>query len=122
MTATEPAPSLATVPPAEAQGSTARWSALRDVPLRLSIDIPLPAMSLRALGALHPGQVLASVIATADDLTVVIGGAPVGLARFEYMDGRMSIRITRLLGTGSNTTAAAGHGAVPAAAVGGTGA
>lgn len=91
----------------EVAANAARWYVLRGVPLRLSVDIALPPMSLRALRALAPGQVLSSVIATADDLTVTIGGAPVCQARFEYLDGRMSIRVTRLLGA-----AAAG---VPAA-------
>ena len=114
-----PALALATLPSAEAMASTARWHALRDVPLRLSVDIPLPPMSLRSLGALEPGQVLPSAIATADDLTVYIGGSPVCLARFEYMDGRMAIRMTRLLGALGNgaaipaTPAPSPAGAVP---------
>ena len=87
--------------------NAARWHTLRNVPLRLSVDIPLPAMSLRSLGALEPGQVLPSSISTDDDLTVVIGGAPVCLARFEYMEGRMSIRMTRLLGAAAGGTAPA---------------
>lgn len=109
MTATEQALvaiSSATLP-AEGAAQTARWHALREVPLRLSVDIALPAMSLRSLGALQPGQVLPSLIATAEDLTIIIGGSPVCHARFEYMEGRMSIRITRLIGPSSPSAAAA---------------
>ena len=80
------------------ESEAAHWNMLRDVPLRLSVDIALPPMSLRALGALEPGQVLPSSIATADDLLIVIGGSPVCLCRFEYMDGRMAVRGTRLVG------------------------
>ena len=75
------------------------WVALRNVPMRLSVDIPLPPMSLRALGAMQPGQVLCSAVPTADDLIVTIGGTPVCQARFEFMDGRMAMRMTRLVGT-----------------------
>lgn len=93
-----------------------RWHVLRNIPLRLSVDIPLPAMSLRALRALQPGQVLSSAISTDEDLTIVIGGAPVCLARFEYMDGQMSIRTTRLLGAlAANAAPASPSVSVPAA-------
>ena len=95
-------------PPATEEPHSAAWHLLLDVPMRLSVDIPLPPMSLRALGALEPGQVLPSAIATADDLTVTIGGAPVCQARFEYMDGLMSIRITRLIGAPATNSAGAG--------------
>ena len=96
--------------------NAARWHILRNVPLRLSVDIALPAMSLRSLGALEPGQVLPSAVSTDEDLTIAIGGAPVCLARFEYMDGHMSIRTTRLLGAAGGSVAPAAVAAPPASA------
>ncbi len=82
------------------ENRTSPWNGLRHVPLRLSVDIALPPMSLRSLGALTPGQVLSSSVSTADDLIVTIGGSPIGQARFEFMDGSMAMRITRLFGAG----------------------
>ena len=81
-----------------AQATPSPWTALRGVPVRLSVDIPLPPMSLRMLGAMQPGQVLCSTVPTADDLIVTVGGTPICQARFEFMDGRMAMRMTRLVG------------------------
>lgn len=72
------------------------WNALREIPVRLAVDIPLPSMSMRALGALAPGQVLVSPVPTSEDLPIAVGGALVSWARFECVDGRMAMRITRL--------------------------
>lgn len=72
------------------------WNAFRDIPMRVVVDIPLPPMSIRALGVLAPGQVLVSSVPTSDDLPIEIGGALVSWARFECVDGRMAMRITRL--------------------------
>ncbi len=84
--------------PAATAAPVSPWTALRAVPIRLSVDIPLPPMSLRALAALAPGQVLCSSVPTGDDLVVTVAGAPVCQARFEFMDGRMGMRMTRLVG------------------------
>ncbi len=72
------------------------WAPLRQLPLRLTVDIPLPAMSLRALRALAPGRLLQSTLPASDDLPVVAGGALLGWARFECVDDRMLMRVTRL--------------------------
>lgn len=89
---------LAPVPAFAMAPTASPWNALAAVPVRLSVDIPLPSMSLRALAALRPGQVLASAVPTSDDLLVTVGGAPVCQARFEFMDGVMALRMTRLVG------------------------
>ncbi len=74
----------------------AAWAPLRQLPVRLTIDIPLPAMSLRALRSLAHGQLLQSTLPASDDLPVVVGGAFLGWARFECVDDRMLMRVTRL--------------------------
>lgn len=72
------------------------WEGFREIPMRLAVDIPLPPMSMRALGILAPGQVLVSSVPTSEDLPIAIGGALVSWARFECVDGRMAMRVTRL--------------------------
>ncbi len=89
---------LATVRSVPSLTSASPWNALASVPVRLSVDIPLPPMSLRALTALRPGHILASVVPTSDDLLVTVGGTPVCQARFEFMEGIMALRMTRLVG------------------------
>ncbi len=89
---------LAPVPVSAVVAAASPWNAFAAVPVRLSVDIPLPSMSLRALAALRPGHILASAVPTSDDLLVTVGGAPVCQARFEFMDGVMALRMTRLVG------------------------
>ncbi len=72
------------------------WTALREVPVRLSVDVELPPLSIRTLNELKAGTVLCSTVPIADDLPITIGGALVSWARFECTDGRMAMRITRL--------------------------
>ena len=85
--------SVATQP---ARAEADAWLPVRDLPVRLTIDIALPAMSLRAMGALGTGQTLRSAVAASEDLPVVVGGALLGWARFECVDDRMLMRVTRL--------------------------
>lgn len=66
------------------------------VPLRLSADVPLPPMTLRALQSLAPGMVLTSSNSVADDLQLTLGGAPLCWGRFAAVDGRMVLRVVRL--------------------------
>lgn len=89
---------LAAAPPSAQTSAASPWNAFAAVPVRLSVDIPLPSMSLRALAALRPGHILASTVPTSEDLVVTIGGTPVCQARFEFMDGSMALRMTRLVG------------------------
>ena len=94
---------LAPVPALAVATTHSPWNALAAVPVRLSVDIPLPPMSLRTLAALRPGHILKSSVPTSDDLLVTVGGAPVCQARFEFMDGMMALRMTRLVGAPRTT-------------------
>lgn len=55
------------------------------VPLRLSADVLLPSMTLRELGKLRAGAVLASSSSVADDLLLTMGGAPLCWGRFSTL-------------------------------------
>ncbi|WP_419806626.1 FliM/FliN family flagellar motor switch protein [Terriglobus sp.] len=69
---------------------------LGHVPLRLSADLPLPPLSMRALRDLQPGRMLTSEWSVADDLLLTLGGAPLCWGRFAAVDGRMVLRVVRL--------------------------
>ena len=77
-------------------GFEAASARLAHVPLRLSADLPLPALTMRQLRDLEPGQVLSSAWSVADDLLLTLGGAPLCWGRFAAVDGRMVLRVVRL--------------------------
>lgn len=79
-------------------GAEATCARLGHVALRLSADLPLPALSMRQLRDLRPGQVLTSTWSVGDDLLLTLGGAPLCWGRFAAVDGRMVLRVVRLVG------------------------
>ena len=66
------------------------------IPLRLSADLALPPLTLRALRDLQPGAVFCSTLSVADDLLLTLGGTPLCWGRFAAVDGRMVLRVVRL--------------------------
>lgn len=77
--------------------SAAAWPVLRGMPVRIAVYIALPSFSMGQLHALRPGQLLLSASSAAGDVAVRAGGAMVGWAEFDSIDGRMAVRLTRLV-------------------------
>ena len=75
---------------------TASWHVARNVPFRLSITIPLAGLKLRDLHSLRGGSTLSTNVSAAEDVPVRVGGALLGWAELDDVDGQMAIRLTRL--------------------------
>ncbi len=75
---------------------TLPWRTARNVPFRLAVTIPLAGMKLRDLCLLRPGTTLFTYISAAEDVPVRVGGALLGWAELDNVDGQMAIRLTRL--------------------------
>ncbi len=69
---------------------------LRSVPLRLAVTIPIQGLKLRDLQILGKGRTLRTVIPAVEDVPVSVGGALLGWAELDNVDGRMAVRLTRL--------------------------
>lgn len=69
---------------------------MRNIPFRLSVTIPLIGWRLRGLRELRQGQLLLTGVSAAEDVPVSIGGAPLGHAELDNVDGQMAVRLTRL--------------------------
>lgn len=70
--------------------------AIRQVPFRLCATVPLAGLKLGDIQTLRKGQVLATTIAAAHDVPVLVGGALFAYAELDNMDGQMAVRITSL--------------------------
>jgi flagellar motor switch/type III secretory pathway protein FliN len=71
-------------------------SHLRGVPLRLAVTIPVPRLKLRDVRSLRAGRLVLTEISAAEDVPVTVGGALLGWAELDSIDGRMAIRLTSL--------------------------
>ena len=85
---TAPVPSVATEPMLR--------GAMRSVPFRLAVSIPVSGLKLRGLRQLHVGQVFTTDISAAEDVPVRAGGSLLGYAELDNVDGAMALRMTRL--------------------------
>ena len=69
---------------------------LHSVPFRLAITIPIQGVKLRDLQVLREGKILKTVVSAVEDVPVNVGGALLGWAELDNVDGRMAVRLTRL--------------------------
>ncbi len=69
---------------------------LHSVSFRLAGTIPIQGLKLRDLQILGKGRILKTVISAVEDVPVNVGGALLGWAELDNVDGRMAVRLTRL--------------------------
>jgi flagellar motor switch protein FliN/FliY len=89
-TTDNPMPSVAVAEEAVVRG------VVRSVPFRLAVTIPVSGLKLRDLRELRVGQVFPTPISAAEDVPVRAGGALLGYAELDNVDGAMAVRMTRL--------------------------
>ena len=72
------------------------WRVARSVPFRVAVTVPVRGVKLRDLLALRRGSRLLSSVSAAEDVPVRAGGALLGWAELDNVDGQMAIRLMRL--------------------------
>ena len=73
--------------------SRERWNAYAEVPVRISVLIPLAKVSLNDLLTLAPGTLLVSEWQTTQDLPMVVGNVFLATVSCEPAGDRLGIRI-----------------------------
>ncbi len=73
------------------------WRTLRNVPFRVAVTVPLRGLKLCDLLALRQGSRLLSMVSAAEDVPVCAGGALLGWAELDNVDGHMAIRLMRMV-------------------------
>lgn len=81
--------------PAESDAGM-RYPILMQVPIPMSVKVPLPGISLRGLTAMKAGDVIVSQWAVAAELPLYASNVALSWGEFEVVDGAIAIRLTRL--------------------------
>lgn len=71
------------------------WNAVKNLPLRVTVQIAMPGFRVSDLQNLSAGQVLTSESPAAEHVPLSAGGALIAWAEFDSVDGIMAVRITR---------------------------
>jgi len=80
----------------ESQLVSAKWPMLQQVPVPMTVKIPLPGISLRELGALAVGELIASEWPATEEVPLYASNVALSWGEFEVVDGSIAIRLTRL--------------------------
>ena len=73
--------------------SKERWLAYADVEARLSVEVPLPRISLKALLEMKPGTLLKSDWHMSQDVSLVVGDVFLAFVSCEPAGERLGVRI-----------------------------
>jgi len=80
----------------EAAETHLKWLALQQVPVPMTVKIPLPGISLRGLAALSVGTLIVSSWAASEEVPLYASDIALSWGEFEVVDGMIAIRLTRL--------------------------
>jgi len=73
-----------------------KWPMLHQVPVPMTVKIPLPGISLRQLSALGVGEVIASEWPASEEVPLYASNVALSWGEFELVNGAIAIRLTRL--------------------------
>jgi flagellar motor switch/type III secretory pathway protein FliN len=90
-------PSPAADPKAAANPRKSLVDVLPWVPLTVSLEIPIPGLSVKDLLDLHPGSILKTIHPATSDVPVRANGRLIAWARFELAGELLASRITELV-------------------------
>ena len=77
-------------------GARMRWPMLMQVPVPMTVKIPLQAISLRGLAGLGVGEVIVSGWAASEEVPLYASNVALSWGEFEVVDGAIAVRLTRL--------------------------
>ena len=74
----------------------AKWPMLQQVPVPMTVKIPLPGISLRGLASLSAGDLIVSSWVASEEVPLYASNIALSWGEFEVVDGMIAIRLTRL--------------------------
>jgi len=72
------------------------WEMIGDLPVVLSVAVPLRAFRMRDLLSLQPNQTIRTVQGTSRDIPLAIGALQLAHGEFDVLKGNIAVRLTRL--------------------------
>jgi len=82
--------------PVLSQDEAAGWKNVLGLPCTISVEIPLPAFTVKDLLNLEPQVVISSDWATTSNLPLRVNGEAVAWCEFEVLGNQLAIRLTEL--------------------------
>jgi flagellar motor switch protein FliN len=73
-----------------------KWAHVRDLPCKLTVDLPLPAFRVMDLLALEPGSVIDTHWPVGNDVPLRVNGELLAWCEFEVVENRLAVRLTEL--------------------------
>ena len=80
----------------ENRNEEARWRPVLGLPCQLTVDLPLPNVTVADFLGMRPGSVLSTSWRLAHDIPLRINGTLIAWAEFEGAGSRMAVRLTDL--------------------------
>jgi len=82
--------------PAQDMEEHAAWPLISNLAVKLEANIPLRGLHVRDLLVLATGQTIESTWSVTEDVPLKVGQVQLCWCEFEVVDGKMSLRLTRL--------------------------
>lgn len=77
-------------------GEDGRWSYVKGLPCRLSVEVPIPGMTVGKLLDLAPGVILDTHFEEGSHVPVLVNGEMIGWGEFDVVEESLAIRLTEL--------------------------
>jgi flagellar motor switch/type III secretory pathway protein FliN len=73
-----------------------KWPMPQQMPVRMTVKIPMVGISLRGLAALQVGAVIASTWAAGEEVPLYASNVTLSWCEFEVVNGGIAVRLTRV--------------------------
>jgi len=78
-------------------GEEGAWSHVKGLPCRLSVEVPIPGLTVGKLLDLAPGVILDTHYEEGSHVPVLVNGEMIGWGEFDVVDESLAIRLTELV-------------------------
>jgi flagellar motor switch/type III secretory pathway protein FliN len=78
-------------------GPEATWAHFKGLPVRLSVEVPIPRFTVGKLLDLAPGTIVDTYYEEGSQVPVLVNGETIGWGEFDVVKDILAIRLTRLV-------------------------
>jgi flagellar motor switch protein FliN/FliY len=77
-------------------GEDGKWSHVKGLPCRLSVEVPVPGLTVGKLLDLAPGVILDTHYEEGSHVPILVNGEMIGWGEFDVVEESLAIRLTEL--------------------------
>jgi flagellar motor switch/type III secretory pathway protein FliN len=78
-------------------GEDGKWSHVKTLPCRLSVEVPIPGVTVGKLLDLAPGLILDTQHEEGSHVPVFINGQMIGWGEFDVVEESLAVRLTEIV-------------------------